>query len=374
MAKPIYTPRVNNNDDTVQLVGLKVSAGDQVKPGQVVAEVETDKSIAEVEAERDGYVLEILHQEGDHLAVGSVLLWIGDSPDEPIPEIPARETDDSGRGAGRPTVKARLLLRRHGLSAEEVPCSGDRLGAADVEAYLAAKGGLSNLRPQTSIAREAVMPDATGELQDLSAEEHGMLGTVSWHRDTAAAAYLEVAYDAAAWDQVAADYAQRHGLMLSPLLPLMAHRLVHLVCESPKINSTIVGSQRYQYDAVNLGFTVQAGSTLYLTVVNDAANMNTEEFIQNMGEIQRRAMGHKLKPRDTQGATVAFSSMSRWGVTRHMPILPPNTSLIVAHAATGPDGRAVLGASYDHRVLSGFDTVRLLQALTKPPVLDPASE
>ena len=57
-----------------------------------------------------------------------------------------------------------------------------------------------------------------------------------------------------------------------------------------------------------------------------------------------------------------------------MPILPPNTSLMVAHAATGPDGRAVLGASYDHRVLSGFDAVRLLQELTKPPVLDPTSE
>ena len=82
--------------------------------------------------------------------------------------------------------------------------------------------------------------------------------------------------------------------MLSPLLPLMAHRLVQLVFERPKINSTIVGSQRYQYEAVNLGFTVQAGSTLYLTVVNDAANMNTEEFIQNMGEIQRRAQDLRL--------------------------------------------------------------------------------
>ena len=121
---------------------------------------------------------------------------------------------------------------------------------------------------------------------------------------------------------------------------------------------------------MNLGFTVQAGNTLYLTVINDAAKMNLDEFIQNMGEVQRRAMGHKLKPRDTQGATVAFSSMSRWRVTRHMPILPPNTALMVAHAATGSDGHAVLGASYDHRVLSGFDVVRLLQVLAKPPALD----
>ena len=79
------------------------------------------------------------------------------------------------------------------------------------------------------------------------------------------------------------------------------------------------------------------------------------------------SMGHKLKRHETQGATIAFSSMARWRVTRHMPILPPQTSLMVAHAATGPEGRAVLGASYDHRVLSGYDVVGLLTDLARPP-------
>jgi hypothetical protein len=41
---------------------------------------------------------------------------------------------------------------------------------------------------------------------------------------------------------------------------------------------------------------------------------------------------------------------------------------MIAHAAPKGSGRAVLGASYDHRVLSGFDVARLLMELAKPPV------
>ncbi len=59
--------------------------------------------------------------------------------------------------------------------------------------------------------------------------------------------------------------------------------------------------------------------------------------------------------------------MARWNVSRHVPILPPQTGLIVAHSAPRGSGKAVLGASYDHRLLSGFDVVQVLQALATPP-------
>ena len=78
-------------------------------------------------------------------------------------------------------------------------------------------------------------------------------------------------------------------------------------------------------------------------------------------------MAHKLRPGESSGATLAFSSMARWNVSRHVPILPPYTSLIVSHAAPNASGHAVLGASYDHRLLSGFDAAQVLRALAQPP-------
>jgi pyruvate/2-oxoglutarate dehydrogenase complex dihydrolipoamide acyltransferase (E2) component len=138
------------------------------------------------------------------------------------------------------------------------------------------------------------------------------------------------------------------------------------VRETPKLNATLVDGQLYQYRQVNLGFTVQAGDTLYLTVVQNAGALDAAGFLDKMGELQRHALAKKLRPEESQGATVAFSSMARWHVSRHMPILPPYASLMVAHAAPRHGGRAVLGASYDHRVLSGFDVARLLHQLSQP--------
>jgi len=128
-----------------------------------------------------------------------------------------------------------------------------------------------------------------------------------------------------------------------------------------------VDGKRYEYRDVNLGFTVQAGQTLYLTVIREAQNMDVPTFLNALGEVQRHAMGHKLKAEEVQGATIGFSSMARWQVSRHMPILAPNTALMLAHAAPKGRSRAVLGASYDHRVLSGYDTAKLLQQLVTPP-------
>jgi pyruvate dehydrogenase E2 component (dihydrolipoamide acetyltransferase) len=105
---------------------------------------------------------------------------------------------------------------------------------------------------------------------------------------------------------------------------------------------------------------------LYLTVVRDTQDMDAARFIGALGEVQRHAMAHKLPPQEASGATLSFSSMARWNVSRHIPILPPRTSLIVAHAAPKNAGKSVLGATYDHRVLTGFDVAQVLQALSRP--------
>jgi pyruvate/2-oxoglutarate dehydrogenase complex dihydrolipoamide acyltransferase (E2) component len=369
MPFPLRAPRVNNNDDIVEVVALRVAVGDHVKKGEVVLDVETDKAVVEVAAEEDGYVLKLMASLNEKVPVGSVLLWQGARRDEPVPETPAAvATGAAASGPSRPTAKARALLQALGLDAASVPASGERLTHADVEAFAARRG----LRPVDRAAAKPITarrppPDVPGEFVELNVEERGMLSTVSWARDEAAATYLEVEYDPTPWDQHAAAYAQASKLMLSPLLPLLAFRLVQLVKARPKLNATVVDGKRYQYASINLGFTVQAAETLYLTVVRNAETLDPKRFIDTMGEVQRRALQRKLSREETTGATVAFSSMARWNVSRHVPILPPHCSLMVAHAAAKGAGRAVLGASYDHRILSGFDAARLLGELAKPP-------
>ncbi len=367
MPFPLRVPRINNNDDFVKLLKLHAAEGDRVAKGECVAQIETDKAVVDLEAEQAGFLLKVLCEEDERIPVGEVMMWFGNRADEPIPEAESRDEKESSTGTSRePTAKARALLKKYGLDPASVPHDGERLTAADVEAYATGRD-TGPLREPTGPPGKAARPNVPGVLQELTPEEHGMLGTVAWHRDQAAATYLELEYDQGPWEAYAAEYMRRHQLLMSPLIPLLAFRLVEIVAGAPKINATIVDGRRYQYDRVNLGFTVQSGDTLYLTVVQNAEKQDTLEFINALGEIQRRAMARKLKPEDVQGATISFSSMARWKVSRHVPILPPHTSLIVAHAAPRKEGTAVMGASYDHRVLSGFDVIEVLRKLTRAP-------
>ena len=366
MAAPQTAPCVNINDETVQIVSINVKQGDFVKTGDLVGTVETDKSLVDVAAEQDGYVLRIDCAPEQKVPVGSVMFWLGAAPDEPVPEEIAA-APKAVSTTEQPTAKARTMLKELNLDPVSIPASGDRLTVADIEDWLARSGKTSpTATPPSSAKWFEDLPSVPGELQELSAEAAGMLHTVTWHRDHAAAAYLELEYDPKPWEQQAALYATQQKLMLSPLLPLMAFRLAMLGRERPLINSTIVNGRRFQYQSVNIGFTVQVGEMLYLTVVRDTQDMDAAKFIGALGEVQRHAMAHKLPPHEASGATLSFSSMARWNVSRHIPILPPQTSLIIAHAAPKNAGKAVLAATYDHRVLTGFDVAQVLQALSRP--------
>lgn len=372
MPVPLHTPRLNNNDDFVRLTHLFVTPGTFVRRGDPVADVETDKAGFTVGAEQDGYVLGFNSQVGQTIEVGSVLAWIGANADEKIPVEAGKSVGAPGGGDGSsaaPTLKAALLLARHGLAARDVPASGERLSVSDVEQYVAARRGAAGHGLRTPASPSQIwVPTAAepGKQVQLTPPQHGMLRTVAWHKSEAVPAYLEISYDPGPWAVYAADFQQRHRLLMSPLLALLARRMVDAAIEQPTLNATLLGEQGYVYDHVNLGFTVQSGDNLMVVVVREAENLDELAFSQKLGELQRRAMRSALRPDETSGATVGFSSMARWAVNRHVPVLLPQTAFMIAHTAPS-NGSACLGATYDHRVLNGGGVVRALQALSRPP-------
>jgi pyruvate dehydrogenase E2 component (dihydrolipoamide acetyltransferase) len=363
MPTPLYVPRVNNNDDAVRLIRVVMKEGDRVEVGDIVAEVETDKASFTVEAEVPGFVLRVVPQMHELIEVGSVLLWVGASLDESIPE---KVTPATPQTRNEPTVKAALLLTKYNLRAADVPASGARLTAQDVEQYIASRSLLPADERASIGAASGNAATVKGTLEPLTPDERGMLRTVQWQRQEAVPGYVELQYDAGTWDRFAADFQQRERLLINPLLSLMAYRLARVAAQNRRINSTIKDQERLVYECVNVGFTVQSETTLFLVVIENAATLTCREFVDRLGQLQRSALAHRLRAREASGATVTFSSMARWNVTRHMPILPPYTSLIVAHAAPSADGRGTLGATYDHRVLTGFEALHALIEVSRP--------
>ncbi|RME06181.1 MAG: hypothetical protein D6803_07215, partial [Anaerolineae bacterium] len=104
---------------------LHVAEGQQVAAGDLICTLETTKSTAEVEAERDGYIVGLRYAEGDTVRAGEVLAYISDQ------EIREQETKDRKRPSPAPqspipdhirASKAALeLARRHNLDLSQFP-------------------------------------------------------------------------------------------------------------------------------------------------------------------------------------------------------------------------------------------------------------
>ena len=365
MATAIYIPRINNNDDEVKVLAFDVAIGDKVASGQIVGQVETDKAVLDVTASVGGYVLGLVAKPEEVVKVGSVMLWLGERLDEVIPKPKDTTSAQSDTPISQITAKARILIEQSGLHADAISPIDGRVTVEAVERYLAGGGAKAVANVASKSQSIDVLPDVEGQHVNLTREEKGMAATVTWHRDFAVPGYIEIEYDLAPWIGYAKQFQEKNGLLMPPLLPLMAWRLVKIAQEKPRLNATIIDNKRFEFSPVNLGFTIQAGDSLYLSVVRNAQSHDELGFVNALGDVLRRAAGHNLKESEASGATIGFSSMERWKVMRHIPILSPHTSLMIAHAA-GQGGKGVLGASYDHRVLNGGQVVATLKKLSIP--------
>ncbi len=101
MATKVVMAQLSPTMEEGRVVEWKVSEGDEVKQGDVVAEIETDKANMDVEAMGAGVLRKIIHGEGDTVPVGALIGVIGE-PDEDISDLleEAGEVAETGEEAG----------------------------------------------------------------------------------------------------------------------------------------------------------------------------------------------------------------------------------------------------------------------------------
>lgn len=101
MAKPVIMPKTGMAMEEGTILEWNISEGDSVSEGDVIGQIETDKSTMELECDATGTVLKILYEAGSVVPVTKPLLWIGEKG-EAIPEDSENEID---RTASAPEVK-----------------------------------------------------------------------------------------------------------------------------------------------------------------------------------------------------------------------------------------------------------------------------
>ena len=196
----VTMPKLSDSMEVGQIVEWKVKEGDRVSEGDVIAEVESDKAVMELECYQDGVVARIVHGDDTEVQVGEVVAFIGEEgeeapegepaasqpPSAPEPaaaaEAPRTSTAPPPPGlrpatlaaTGRVAISpyARRLAEERGIDYTGIQGRGPggRIVAADVESAASGAPPASRPpRPEPSTAAPEPTPTSSGdEVQRLA--------------------------------------------------------------------------------------------------------------------------------------------------------------------------------------------------------------
>lgn len=189
MATIIEMPKLSDTMESGTLVSWKKNEGDAVEPGEVLAEVESDKATMELEAFDRGILRKIIAKVGESIPIGKPLAIVSESADENIDAMLAGLEGDGGKPTETPAPQAAEAkpetAQAQAIAAAETPAEGSRMtepGPAP-EATAPRRRPEPEARPQEAAqapaaqGRVAVSPLAARLAQELGLDLTRIKGT-----------------------------------------------------------------------------------------------------------------------------------------------------------------------------------------------------
>jgi len=380
--------------------------GDQVGRGDKLAEVETDKTVVEMEAYAEGLLRKIVVSEGSLVQVGAVIAFIGDADDD-IPEVattaPAAEAASEAPAATlAPAAPAPEPVQQAAPAPVAVPASqGGRIKASPIARKIAEEKGVDiaaitgtgpggritksdveNFTPSPGFAvsggRSPVVLD--GSDTPLSSMRQAIARVTVRSKTEAPHYYVTHEIDMSAAmtfrRQLNEALAEEGDRVSVNDLILMA--LTKTLIKYPKWNSFFDGDKLIGHPSINLGVAIALDEGLIVPAVIDIQNMSLvgiSRAVRDLGKRARGDGGNLTQAELTQG-TFGTSNLGMFGTdTFSAIIVPPNAGIIavgtVKEKPVVRDGKVVVASmmnatiSADHRVGDGAEAAVFLGEFQK---------
>jgi pyruvate dehydrogenase E2 component (dihydrolipoamide acetyltransferase) len=399
MATEIVMPKLGLTMESGTISNWLVAEGDEVKKGQALLEIATDKVTMEVEAQADGILRKIIVPAGVDTPVSQTIGVIAAADEDvsayeasaapaapaapvapappatttvplPVPGAPSTATppavSGNGRRPHRASPKARKIALERGLDLATIQGSGPggRIISKDILAAPAPA-----LAPATAVASAVA---AQGQV-DLSRAEQ-----VAAERLTASyqqIPHIHISMEiSAVWLQQFREGYKLEGKKIS-FNDLIVKATARVLAEFPRVNSFDTGSGFSYAPEINVGIAVAAASGLVVPVIHGADTRSVEEIAMEGARLVDAARHGRLSPDDMMGGTFTISNLGMFGVSRFTAIInPPQVAILAVGAienrvvAAGSDSFAVrpqltLNLAADHRVVDGALAARFLGRL-----------
>ena len=417
----ITMPALSPTMEKGNLARWLVKAGDAVRSGDLLAEIETDKASMELEAAEDGVITQIIVTEGtDGVAVGAVIALLdrdgaalaapisqppmASTPviaalgsaeirsNEPTPAHP-REGGDERNSATAPSttpvpangeVKASPLARRiasaNAIDLRTILGTGPRGKIVKADLPLAervsVRPALLALLDAPAAPAQPPPIDTPYELVKLSGMRKTIARRLTEAKQTVPHFYLSVDVRLDELLKLRASLnasLAEQGVKIS-VNDFLIKALAIALERTPDAHVQYGGDQLYRFSRVDVSMAVAVPGGQVTPVIRDAASKRLSRIAAESSDFASRARAGKLLPEDYQGGTVSISNLGMFGMKQIIPVINPPQALIVGVGAAEERVLAIGGevrvatvmtvsASFDHRAIDGATGAAFLHTL-----------
>ena len=378
----IVMPQLSDTMTEGVIVSWEKQPGDAIERGTVVAQVETDKAIMDVEVFREGYLSGPLAPVDSAVPVGEPIGYLVERPEQVVREEAARREpaaapaprSETAPGA-KPAAPAPASLPTGGIAAAPAPRPAGR-AATPLARKLAGQRGIdlnliTGTGPHGLIQAEDVLraqapaaaagavlaePPVPGEGRPMNALEkaisHAMSASVTMPTfHVTSHIRLDGLIRAAKAKGVSVTVAIARACALA-------------MAEHPKMNWCYQPTDKLvERSNVDVGMAVAAdGGGLVVPVLRGCESRSLEALNDDWSDLVARARKRRLKPEEYSGSTFQVSNMGMFGVSHFDAIATPGIAAILAISANTEQG-SPFTITADHRVVNGAEVALYLGTL-----------
>jgi pyruvate dehydrogenase E2 component (dihydrolipoamide acetyltransferase) len=394
MATELKVPTLGMDMEEATIVRWLVEEGAEVKKGEPVLEIDTDKTSFEIEAPADGVIQALRGEEGDTLPVGATLAYVT-APGEEIPESP--EEAPAEEAQPKASGDATGVGRQKSSEDQAVPASADSEDGRKVRASPAARraaaemgvpienvsgsGPYGRVYLSDVLEMETEAPAEEAEPAHIDAARREPLSRIRrLGAERTARSFSEVPHFYLTRDIEAdrlVELLERLKSRMDPA-PSVTELLVLAVSRTlrdhPRLNGRYAGGELEVHDDVNVRVAVATDEGLVVPVIAKADTLSLRELVPKVKDLVRRTQKHELSPQELSSGTFTISNLGMMEIDSFDAIIntPEAAILAIGRIRTVPEWREggwvprrVISAtlSVDHRVADGADGARFLADL-----------
>jgi pyruvate dehydrogenase E2 component (dihydrolipoamide acetyltransferase) len=390
------------------IVEWKKNEGDEVKKGEILFVLETEKVTYEVEAPEDGILGKIVVQEQETVPVGALVAYLlkpgesaadvesapaAEQKAETVIEVKAEIPSSAAASSDervRATPLAKKLAREYNIDLTTVIGTGpsSRIVREDVEKardLAREKPDAEPAAPSPSAEAPAAV-EAEGTIIKFTGMRRAIARNMLTSKTEAALAYMGNSVDATKIQELRATLLpfieKKHGVRVT-ITDIMMKLTAAAIREHPVINTRWTDEGILLLEDVHMGMAMALDEGLIVPVIRNINKKSTGQVAMERVELIAKGREGRYTPDDIKGGTFTLSAMGMFGLENFSAIInqPENAILAVAAIIDKPvalNGEVVIRPmmnftlTYDHRTIDGAEAgkfCRTLKEMIENPML-----